>query len=76
MFSHLEVKRKLYETRVIYGVVKNMAGGAVHPFSWHNLPHCIWQAGVAHQWPNDIHKKRLRILEMKMKIKNFIFGTF
>ena len=63
------------ESSFIYGVVKNMAGGALILLAQSSPLH-LWQAGVPHQWPNDIHKKRFRILEMKMKIKSFMFGTF
>ena len=52
------------ESSLIYGVVKNMAGGAPILLAQYSPLH-LWQPGVAHQWPNDIHKKRFQSLEMK-----------
>ena len=54
------------ESSLIYGVVKNMASGAPILLAQSSPLH-LWQAGVPHQWPNDIHKKRFLILEMKIE---------
>ena len=53
-----------------------MAGGALILLAQSSPLH-LWQAGVPHQWPNDIHKKRFQSLEMKNEnyVRYFLMGT-